>query len=166
MATLPATVAVGDLVTAVFANNQRDWWHGDVQSYTPALTAVTTNPTLGSGSVQSGWYIQIGKLVVGQARIVFGTSGVVAGSGNYRISLPVAMALTDRALALTSARLVDASTGNVCSPTILMPPSTTTVEMHMPATWTSGAVSIIAHNVPWTWAASDELTVGFAYRAA
>src|SRR5688572_17632849 len=62
-------------------------------SYTPALTASTTNPTLGTGSGQQGRYYRdpITGLVWGQARIAFGTSGTNAGSGTYRISLPTAV---------------------------------------------------------------------------
>jgi len=57
--------------------------------YTPALTATTTNPTLGTGSTAVGRYKQNGKDVSGWATIKFGSGGS-AGSGTYEISLPVA----------------------------------------------------------------------------
>ncbi len=57
-------------------------------AYTPALTATTTNPTLGTGSVATGRYFQFGKFVIANFAIKFGTSGTNAGSGAYRVSLP------------------------------------------------------------------------------
>jgi hypothetical protein len=61
-------------------------------SYTPALTASTTNPTLGASSVTFGRYRQIGKLVVAEGGFKWGTGGT-GGSGTYSISTPVAMSI-------------------------------------------------------------------------
>lgn len=60
-------------------------------TYTPVLSASTTNPTLGSGSAQLGRYFEVGKQVTVHGSVVFGSTGLNAGSGSYRISLPVAM---------------------------------------------------------------------------
>lgn len=57
---------------------------------TPVLGASTTAPTLGTGSSVAGTHAQVGQWVSGTGVINFGTSGVVAGSGSYTISLPVA----------------------------------------------------------------------------
>lgn len=78
--------AINDLATAL--NSLLPLGLG-FAAYTPALTATTTNPTLGTASVQSGRYFQIGKFVIANFAIKFGTAGAVAGSGAYRISLPV-----------------------------------------------------------------------------
>jgi hypothetical protein len=59
------------------------------ESWTPTLTAVTTDPTLGTGSVQEGRFLRMGPTVFARGYIKFGTSGTAAGSGLYRISLPV-----------------------------------------------------------------------------
>lgn len=56
--------------------------------YVPTLTSNGTNPTLGTGSVQLGWYARAGRLVTFGAVIRFGTSGVAAGSGAYLVDLP------------------------------------------------------------------------------
>ncbi len=64
-------------------------------SHTPVLTAATTNPTLGSGSVQQGRYLPVGKMVIYRFLIQFGSSGAAAGSGRYRVSLPVNAAAVD-----------------------------------------------------------------------
>src|SRR5262245_2307147 len=62
---------------------------GSWSSYTPQLTASSSNPTLGSGSVQNGRFTQIGKLIIVHIRVHFGSSGAAAGSGTYFISVPV-----------------------------------------------------------------------------
>lgn len=60
------------------------------QSWTPAITAPGgTAPTTGTGPTIAGEYTQLGKLVFARGSITFGT-GPTAGSGNYRLSLPVA----------------------------------------------------------------------------
>lgn len=60
-------------------------------TYTSTLTAVTTNPTLGSGGSASGRYTLFGgKFCTLRGSIVFGTSGTNAGSGQYLIALPLA----------------------------------------------------------------------------
>ncbi len=61
-------------------------------TYTPALTATTTNPTLGTtGKIATGRYFRIGKLIMAQFRIQFASivGEINKGSGAYRISLPV-----------------------------------------------------------------------------
>jgi hypothetical protein len=68
------------------------WVGGAWTSWTPAITATTTNPSLGSGGFlnASGAYIQIGKTVMGWALIIAGNTSVTAGSGTYQLSFPVA----------------------------------------------------------------------------
>jgi hypothetical protein len=58
-------------------------------SYTPAMTASTTNPNIGSTGTAQGRYMQIGKLVHFYATITPGGTGIAGGSGGYAISLPV-----------------------------------------------------------------------------
>ena len=61
---------------------------GVVMAYTPILTAVTTDPTLGTGSSSIGYYSLVGTTVTAWATIEFGTSSA-AGSGELRFSLPL-----------------------------------------------------------------------------
>ena len=63
------------------------------ESYTPALTAVTTNPTLGTGSFQEGRYQLLQKRAFVEGAIFFGSSGAAAGTGAYRISVPSAVSI-------------------------------------------------------------------------
>ena len=57
--------------------------------YTPVLTASTTNPTIGNGSI-TGRYVNIGATIIGEIRIIAGTVGFNRGSGAYSVSLPTA----------------------------------------------------------------------------
>jgi hypothetical protein len=57
-------------------------------TYTPVLSATTTNPTMGTSTL-AGSYIDMGHLVMVRTVITI-ASGFSAGSGVYRVSLPVA----------------------------------------------------------------------------
>lgn len=163
--TQPVAPAVGDYGTAAWAANLLVWLGGDTRSYTPTLTATTTNPTLGSGSSQIGRYTQVGKLVVGEANVTFGASGVAAGNGVFLISLPTA---------------VDASigTGMICGAfTIKCAGLYTRGDLWLNTagtglcrlTYTSVAVNgsyvSTAHNAPGAWAAFDSIQIAFHYLA-
>lgn len=58
-------------------------------TYTPTLTAATTNPTLGTGGGQNARFtLWGGNWCTFRGTIAFGTSGTNAGSGQYFIALP------------------------------------------------------------------------------
>lgn len=89
----PLSWVAGAVVTAAQLNAEiRDKWQA-VQdpwiAYTPVLTAVTTNPVLGTGGSATATYKVVGKVVHYKGQIKFGTSGFSVGSGTYSISLPV-----------------------------------------------------------------------------
>jgi hypothetical protein len=56
-------------------------------TYTPTLTASTTNPVIGNGSI-AGRYMNTGATIFGEIRIIAGTSGFTRGLGVYKVSLP------------------------------------------------------------------------------
>jgi hypothetical protein len=56
-------------------------------TYTPTLTASTTNPVIGNGSI-TGRYMNTGATIFGEIRIIAGTTGFNRGSGVYKVSLP------------------------------------------------------------------------------
>lgn len=85
-----ATSGSGEVIVTIPGGTPGAW-----TSWTPTLTATTTNPTLGTGgTVQEGYYMQLGKLVIAWYSIQFGTTGLNVGSGEYRLSLPVAAVTT------------------------------------------------------------------------
>lgn len=126
-------------------------------SYTPALTAATTNPTLGSGSSATGRYIQIGKLVFVSGSFVFGSSGVNAGSGEYRISLPVTSAST---IILSGTTVLFDNSATLFSIAASYYSSTTVMRIAIPTT-----ALVVTHSSPWTWAANDQIVFSAIYEA-
>lgn len=62
-------------------------------SYTPTWTADVGNPTLGSGGAIDARYMRVfPRMVFIYFRLFTGGAGFLAGTGLYRLSLPVAMA--------------------------------------------------------------------------
>ena len=128
------------------------------QTFTPTLTATTTNPTLGSGSVATGAYVQIGKTILGRLVLVFG-SGAAAGSGTYRISVPVTANSSgpqagggfvfDNSAVLARLNSVDLAT-------------TTNFECRID----NAGLGLVTDAVPWVWAQNDQISFFFMYQAA
>jgi hypothetical protein len=127
-------------------------------AYTPALTALTTNPTLGAGSTATGrWVRQKDRTIEATAKIIFGTSGVAPGSGNYLVSLPVAAGAG--VLAICKGYIFDFDTSDFRLITGFGASSTT---IHLVA---EGA-NTVSDASPWTWAASDQIQFSITYEAA
>ncbi|WP_263732553.1 hypothetical protein [Cellulomonas sp. SG140] len=80
---------VGNLqsqINAITTTRDAAW-----SSYTPTLTASTTNPSLGTGASVAGAYKMLDpKTCAWRVSISAGSSGVTVGSGTYYISVPVA----------------------------------------------------------------------------
>lgn len=96
--TTPFSSSVGDVLTAAHMNEIRDNLNATLpygvtwQTYTPTLTAASSNPTLGTASSATGHFYRVGQLCTAFFRIKAGTSGFAAGSGLYRISMPLTAA--------------------------------------------------------------------------
>jgi hypothetical protein len=130
-------------------------------AYTPTLTAVTTNPTLGTGGSATGRYTQVDKTVTGWATITFG-SGFTAGSGIYSVSLPVAPLTTT--IQAGSGRIKVASLYS----RVNLFTTSTAVNLEYATNIVNGSVAYVASGAgaPGTWAANDEIRVWFSYEAA
>lgn len=132
-------------------------------TWTPALTATTTNPNLGSGPTQTGTYTLLNGVVTGVIIIAFGTGGsVAAGSGTYLISLPSGLGIhTDYSdqIPVGPARIRDASGATVAYDWRLATDATQPDKFVL-RNDTGGAVT---NSVPWTWAASDSIRATFKY---
>lgn len=166
----PRTWVAGEIPSAATLNTHvRDQLKaiGDAwTSYTPTLTASTSSPTLGTGSSATGAYMRAGKLVIGRARVAFGTSGTAAGSGSYRVSLPATATAVGQTSAITSVRIFDSSANAIATPVAVVGASGAYLEFQYPASWPSGAFTSVTNSAPWTWAASDWLELAFVYEAA
>jgi hypothetical protein len=128
-------------------------------TWTPALTASVTNPTLGTGSNASGRYGQTNKIIYGDAWILFGTSGTNAGNGFYFLSLPVTA--TNVGSVIGHGFAYDSSTAVLRFVTVALDTSTR-VGLQIDNTATYG----VSHFTPWAWGASDQIRIRFVYEAA
>ena len=166
--TTPRTWVAGEVPTAAMFNaNLRDFgraFSDAFVSYTPTLTASTTNPT---GWTQTGYYTQVGKLVLVKFKLTAGAS-MTAGTGAYRMALPVAANVTIGTS--TVGGVVEAWDNSLSSwgtPKPLIRDSASSVVAFMyPATWPTGTQTEVGAAAPWTWAANDFLRGAFWYEAA
>lgn len=136
--------------------------HSGWTSYTPLLTASTTNPTLGTGSLATGAYALWGDAVYYLFRFRFGT-GAAAGSGTYRVSLPVAAVSSDRADVglLGTCELGDDSAGNRYRRAPAMLDTTHLVLQSFGDPFTE-----VTHASPIPWANLDYIIGSVWYRSA
>ena len=150
-----AGLSSGQVLTAATMNQIGAAW----ETWTPALTASTTNPTLGTGSVQAGRYGRIQKTVFGHAVIAFGTAGVAAGTGFYFISLPITA--QNAVATIGSGWILDSSTSLVRH--VILYSDT----VNRAALWLDNTTAFaVGAGNPWPWAASDQIRVDFQYEAA
>lgn len=139
---------------------------GEQDTYTPALQATTTNPTLGSGATTTADYILRNGFVRVGFTIQFGTSGTAAGSGTYRVTLPPDLGLDadwQDNRALGQAFVSDSSAGAGGFYMFFVRTSSSspdTVVFHTSAS-PSAAVT---HAAPFAWAANDYLRGSFEYK--
>lgn len=153
--------AWGDAVNADLNTLDARTPSGAWTAFTPTLTAVTTNPTLGTGGTATGRYNQIGKLVEAHTIIVFGSASVGAGSGSYRVALPVSAHAN--ATILGTGMLFDSSAVQMKHITAIFQSSTTATLYLGDA---AAGVYEVTHANPWTWAANDQIWIKFSYEAA
>ena len=160
-----------DIATAVEAIETQ--LVGAYTTYTPTLTASTTSPTMGSGSSVAGYYKRVGRMVTGYCQLVFGTSGVAAGSGYYGLLLPVVPANRNQPIGI--GYCYDNSDNNrfVVAAAAVSTDfwSAATAKAIIVVTNVAGAgigtgANPVGAAVPWTWEASDQVLIQFAYEAA
>jgi len=86
-------------------------WEGSAWAdYTPALTAVTTNPTLGSSTITGRWRSLGGKTIIVYIALSITTGGAWnAGSGEWKFSLPSVTA--GGVIMIGTAQVLDAGVG-------------------------------------------------------
>lgn len=132
-------------------------------SYTPVLTASSSNPSLGTGAVSTGLIWASGQRIDVVFNIVFGTSPS-AGSGQYRVSLPdaypvapslVGVAYPDTAIGIC--RLIDSGTDDTQATAVV------DVDQNWFNLYDVVDGDIVTNANPWTWAAGDVLTGTLTY---
>lgn len=134
----------------------------EVQTYTPALTAASSNPTLGSGSTAQGLWTQQGGIAMVWWDIGFGSSGVGAGSGIYRVSLPVDIAPGALArISVGSGVALDSSVATDLGSSVF----TCRMAAGLPdrVVMAVEESTLVTAAAPFAWAAGDSLTGFCAY---
>ena len=134
-------------------------------SYTPALTAVTTNPTLGTGSFAGGTYQQIQDRAFVEGAIFFGSSGAAAGTGAYRISVPSAISIKSNNSAIGYGLFYDSSAGFIFYPMQAFYISATTFSLVV-ASPAYSAASVLGSTIPVVPANSDQIRFTLCYEVA
>lgn len=131
-------------------------------AYTPTLTAASVNPTIGSGSYVVGRFtLRNGIWCDVSFTVQFGSSGAVAGTGQYFIALPFTTAadITNGVPYCGSAYLRDASGPAAAQGLVYAAPSAATCSLLT-------ATTTVTNAVPWTWANSDYISGSLTYRTA
>ena len=128
-------------------------------TYTPVLTATTTNPDIGTGPTLVGLIWVSGQRVDVWFEIVFGESPSV-GSGNYEISLPALypFASNNVNFAIGQGRILDQSASD--ETTTIIVANTVDNRVQLRSTENSAPVT---HAAPYTLAESDIINGHFSY---
>lgn len=130
-------------------------------TYTPTLTAATTNPNLGTGGGQNARYTLFGgNWCTIRGTIAYGTSGTNGGSGQYFIALPFQV----------NSNIVGGVATNGCGiircASLLYP---VVWYAAVSATTFSGVIpagNLVASTAPGGWTANDYLSFTLTYETA
>jgi hypothetical protein len=154
--TAPRTWVAGETVTAAIMNTHvrdnlkalGDPW----TAYTPTYTGLTIG-----NAVVTAKFIQPGKLVIGEVKIVFGSTSTFAGG--FTVSLPVTAAVITVPVGVayfndTSAALHRSG------------PALTQAGGNTVAFIEAGGAGLVSNVIPFTWAVGDTLSFEFEYEAA
>jgi hypothetical protein len=161
----PRTWVSSEVVTAALMNTEiRDAITGMQAAwtaYTPTWTALTTNPTLGNGTI-TGAYNRIGKTVLFRVKVTFGSTTTV-GSGTYLFSPPAAVNAAD-ALMLP-ARFFDSSAATRNKGIVYLL-SSGNLGLAVDVGAAGGTLAGVTNASPYAWATGDTIELGGSYEAA
>jgi len=135
-------------VTSPYTANLGTW-----TSYTPTLTAATTNPTLGSSTITGRYKALDASTYIVKANLSITTGGAWnAGSGEWRIGLP---SITSAAgvTAIGPAYILDSGTRYFAGSCRVVAGAT----FIGPILCADAASGSVTHNTPVTWATGDAI---------
>ncbi|NUL09061.1 hypothetical protein [Streptomyces lunaelactis] len=159
----PRTWVVGEVVTAALMNQEiRDQINSMLAAwtaYTPAWTAVTTNPVVNNGTI-TGRHMKVGRTCHTQIDLVTGST-TTYGSGGYSFSLPFTSASVGTRTGLAHVFLSQRYLGQ-----FHVAASATTGTLFFPASGSVSNLSQAASNVPVTWANGLQLRISLTYETA
>lgn len=116
-------------------------------AFTPTLLGSTTDPTLGSGPTEDGFYQESNGFLQMWWNIVFGT-GSTFGSGNYQIAVPGGVTIRTGANSMCAGSIHLVGTSQEIG-TVLLSESVDRIFFKAP--------NSVGPTIPFTWADGDEL---------
>ena len=149
-----AAQAAVDIATAL------QFMSGAWTSYTPIWTAVTTNPSLGNGTL-NGRYVRSGRTITGYVNLVAGST-TTYGSGDYAFSIPVAAS----ASMLTSIGLAQFLGGSRWGGQTIIVANGTTMTVFLSASATDPRLVAMTPSIPEAIGTGEQLRLEFCYEAA
>lgn len=135
-------------------------------TYTPALQATTTDPTLGTGATTTGDYLLHQGFVTVGFTIQFGTSGTAAGTGTYRVTLPSGLGIDadwQDNRATGQVFISDSSAGATGFYVCIVRASSSSPDTMVFCT-TEFPQRAVTSSVPMAWAANDYIRGSFTYK--
>lgn len=124
-------------------------------SYTPTLTAVTTNPTLGSSTVSGRYKLLDANTGIVVVKMVVTTGGAWnAGNGEWKFSLPSGWTASANLENVGSVHILDSGTARFSGVCMVQPGAT--VIYPIPIGDSTGDRTL-KHNNPVTWATNDQI---------
>jgi len=141
-------------------------------SYTPVWTATSGTTNVGSTGSLAGAYQQLDKTVLFKLTLVLAGSGISTGTGSWAFTLPVAHASVPSGIPnhgiMLGGYYEDFGNRAYNSPGGRLAGSTSTFEMtyNLNSTSFPAGASIIGATSPFTWGASDNLSIYGMYQAA
>jgi hypothetical protein len=130
------------------------------ETYTPTLTASTTNPNLGTTGIATGKYARLNKIVVGQASFTFNGAGINAGLGFYFYSLPLTALASGSNVG--NAHAIDVSTFATIQNSLATDTTTRLLGVGTGGASLAGSIQ----STTFVWAAGDFIRINFCYETA
>jgi hypothetical protein len=156
----PFPFTAGQVLTAAQLNGIGEAY----TSFTPAWTAVTTNPAIGNGTL-TGAYTQVNKLVFANYTLQIGST-TTFGTGDYRFSFPVtAKNLNNFSAIFSTCFMFDSNLGQMYSATASMVNLGTVFRLNTFPNSTQ-TVTPFGPTAPFTLAVNDEIYISIVYEAA
>lgn len=121
-------------------------------AFTPEWTATTTNPAIGNGTM-SGGYLQLGKTLHVRYWIKPGST-TTYGTGVWELLLPNSLSVSSAYTQIIGASCYDTSSGTWYSGDAYIGSVGSTTKLSVRTDQQTSSVSV---NVPFAWAAGDEL---------